>query len=92
MSKIIVFRDIAPCSAVKIGRRFIAGYSIYHQDSVYTILHSATSCKIVIFILVTVRALHFTAVISLNGINHLVFVMEKCCVLFPVRTELLSII
>jgi hypothetical protein len=32
------------------------------------------------------------AIISLNGINHLIFVMVKCGVLFEVRTEFLSTI
>jgi hypothetical protein len=33
-----------------------------------------------------------TAIISLNSINQLIFVMVKCCVLFEVRTEFLNII
>jgi hypothetical protein len=33
-----------------------------------------------------------TAIISLNDINQLIFVMVKCCVLFEVRTEFLNII
>jgi hypothetical protein len=33
-----------------------------------------------------------TVIISLNSINQLIFVMVKCCVLFEVRTELLSTI
>jgi hypothetical protein len=33
-----------------------------------------------------------TAIISLNNINHLIFVMVKCGVLFEVRTEFLNII
>jgi hypothetical protein len=32
------------------------------------------------------------AIISLNSINQLIFVMVKCCVLFEVRTESLTII
>jgi hypothetical protein len=30
------------------------------------------------------------AIISLNGVNQLIFVMVKCGVLFEVRTELLN--
>jgi hypothetical protein len=33
-----------------------------------------------------------TAIISLNGVNHLIFVMVKCGVLFEVRTKFLNII
>jgi hypothetical protein len=33
-----------------------------------------------------------TAIISLNNINQLIFVMVKCDVLFEVRTEFLNII
>jgi hypothetical protein len=33
-----------------------------------------------------------TAIISLNSVNQLVFVMVKCGVFFAVRTELLNII
>jgi hypothetical protein len=33
-----------------------------------------------------------TAIISLNNINQLIFVMMKCGVLFDVRTEFLNII
>jgi hypothetical protein len=33
-----------------------------------------------------------TAIISLNNINQLIFVMVKCSVLFMVRTEFLNII
>jgi hypothetical protein len=32
------------------------------------------------------------AIISLNSVNQLIFVMVKCCVLFEVRTEFLNII
>jgi hypothetical protein len=32
------------------------------------------------------------AIISLNNINQLIFVIEKCCVFFAVETESLSII
>jgi hypothetical protein len=32
------------------------------------------------------------AIISLNSINRLIFVMVKCSVLFEVRTEILNII
>jgi hypothetical protein len=31
-----------------------------------------------------------TAIISLNSINQLIFIMEKCGVLFEVRTEFLN--
>jgi hypothetical protein len=34
----------------------------------------------------------YTAIISLNSINQLIFVMMKCGVLFEVRTEFLNII
>jgi hypothetical protein len=34
----------------------------------------------------------YTAIISLNNINRLIFVMSKCGVLFEVRTEFLNII
>jgi hypothetical protein len=34
----------------------------------------------------------YRAIISLNSINNLMFVMVKCIVLFEVRTELLNII
>jgi hypothetical protein len=30
--------------------------------------------------------------ISLNSVNHLIFVMVKCCVFYAVRTEFLNII
>jgi hypothetical protein len=33
-----------------------------------------------------------TAIISLNGVNQLIFVMVKCGVFFAVRTEFLNII
>jgi hypothetical protein len=33
-----------------------------------------------------------TAIISLNSINHLIFVMVECGVLFEVRTGFLNII
>jgi hypothetical protein len=33
-----------------------------------------------------------TAIISLNTVNQLIFVMKKCGVLFEVRTELLNVI
>jgi hypothetical protein len=33
-----------------------------------------------------------TAIISLNGVKQLIFVMVKCGVLFEVRTEILNII
>jgi hypothetical protein len=32
------------------------------------------------------------AIISLNSANQLIYVMVKCCVFFPVRTEFLNII
>jgi hypothetical protein len=34
----------------------------------------------------------YTAIISLNSVNHLIFVMVKCGVPFEVRTEFLNII
>jgi hypothetical protein len=34
--------------------------------------------------------LSLTAIVSLNGINQLIFVMVKCGVLFEVRTEFLN--
>jgi hypothetical protein len=34
----------------------------------------------------------WTAIISLNNVNQLIFVMVKGCVLFEVRTEFLNII
>jgi hypothetical protein len=34
----------------------------------------------------------YTAIISLNSVNQLIFVMVKCGVLFEVRTEFLNII
>jgi hypothetical protein len=33
-----------------------------------------------------------TAIISLNSVNQLIFVMVKCYVLFEVRTEFLNVI
>jgi hypothetical protein len=39
-----------------------------------------------------VRFLVKTAIISINSVNHLVFVMVKCGVLFEVRIEFLNII
>jgi hypothetical protein len=33
-----------------------------------------------------------TAIISLNSVNQLIFVMVKCGVLFEVRTEFLNIV
>jgi hypothetical protein len=33
-----------------------------------------------------------TAIIFLNSINQLIFVMVKCCVFFAVRTEFLNIV
>jgi hypothetical protein len=37
-----------------------------------------------------VRFLEYTAIISLNSVNQLIFVMVKCGVLFEVRTEFLN--
>jgi hypothetical protein len=34
----------------------------------------------------------YLAIISLNSVNQLIFVMVKCCVFFAVRTEFLNII
>jgi hypothetical protein len=36
--------------------------------------------------------LAYTAIISFNSINQLIFVIVKCCVSFAVRTEFLNII
>jgi hypothetical protein len=47
--KMAVFWDVAPCSLVEIDRRF-RGANYQHQGS----LHSATSQKIVIFIVIAV--------------------------------------
>jgi hypothetical protein len=39
-----------------------------------------------------VRFSKYTAIISLNNINQLIFAMVKSCVLFEVRAEFLNII
>jgi hypothetical protein len=76
MSKITVVLDVAPCSLVEIDRRFRGVYCLHHQGAISTRLHGATSQKTVIFIPVSVRTLNFIGIISLDTINHSVFVME----------------
>jgi hypothetical protein len=58
------------------------GYYMYHP------LYLSVTMYFVFMNLVRFSVL--TAIISLNGINQLIFVMVKCGVLFEVRTEFLN--
>jgi len=49
-------------------------------------------CNTVVCVLIFVGFSVKTAIISLNSVNQLIFVMVKCGVLFEVRTGFLNII
>jgi hypothetical protein len=61
-----------------------SGKYIYHR-----VLRSVT---LHVVFMDLVRFSVYTAIISLNSVNHLIFLMTKCGVLFEVRTEFLNII
>jgi hypothetical protein len=58
-----------------------SGYCMFHL-----LQQSVTLCYVFRVVLT------FTEIISLKGINRLIFVMVTCCVFFAVRTESLNII
>jgi hypothetical protein len=60
--KMTVFWDAAPCSLVKIDRRFGGAYCFHRlgDPSISTWLHSVTSQKTVMFILAAVRTWNLT--------------------------------
>jgi hypothetical protein len=59
--KMSVFWDVAPCSLVNTDWSFREAYCLHHQgNSITTKLHSATSQKTAVFILVSARASNLT--------------------------------
>jgi hypothetical protein len=59
-------------------------------STMYHLLQESVPLHFVFMGLVSFSA--WTAIISLNGVNQLIFAMVKCCVLFEVRTRLLNTI
>jgi hypothetical protein len=95
----IILREI--CFAFKLAlcliynrptcKRYLVNFNLFKPIGNYmshllqqsTTLHSVSTCFVGFSL--------FTAIISLNSIKKLIFVMVKCCVFFAVRTGFLNI-
>jgi hypothetical protein len=90
--KMTDFFDIAPCSLVKVDRRFRGAYCFRHDNGEAVCMHEMS----VYFNETTWRYisegshLQIFVCLNLNSVNQLISVMVKCGVLFEVRTEFLN--